>query len=199
MNGSYTALCPKNTYTKLGDAVSSTTWQPSYNAIESGQVRKISATLADCSVCGTAPSAFTFLSYCTQDWPQGTYHTDGCLGHLHWQGVCPSVSVLVLLPPFSLAQLHVFSSKFEKSFQVLNWKPIFDPLFSRTLKSQSYFSVHISGIFCCLSDCDIQLRRSVYIKNFEIQSFSTCGNIVTSICICRITFYFIRTEGLLCA
>lgn len=68
---------------------------------------------------------------------------------------------LVLLPPFSLTQLRVFSGKFEKSFQVLNWKSIFDPLFRRTLKSQSYFSVHVSGTFCCLSDFDIRLKRPV--------------------------------------
>lgn len=196
MNGPYTPLSSKNTYTKLGDTVSSTTWQPSYNAVKSGQARKVSATLATfqtaLSVCGTACSAFSFLTCCTQDWLQSTYRAGGCLGHLCWLKVCaPSVSVMVRLPLFSLLQLHVFSSKFEKSFQVLSWKRIFYPLFSRTLKSQSYFGVHVSGSFCCSSDCDIQLKRS----NFEIQFFSTCGSIIISICIFRMYFLFHQNWG----
>lgn len=177
MNGPYTPLSSKNTYTKLGGTVSSTTWQPSYNAIKSGQARKVSATLATFQtalfVCSTARSAFSFLTCCTQDWLQSTYRAGGCLGHLCWLKVCaPSVSVMVRLPLFSLLQLHVFSSKFEKSFQFLSWKPIFYPLFSRTLKSQSYFSVHISGSFCCLSDVwytaqKIKLWDSVFLHMWK--------------------------------
>lgn len=83
---------------------------PSYNSIRSGQARKISDTVATCwtvlLICGTAPLALAFLTRCTQNWLQSISDSDGWLGHLNCQGVCPLVSVLVLLPPFSFSYTY---------------------------------------------------------------------------------------------
>lgn len=80
--------------------------------------------------------ALGLLTSCIQNWLQTIYCTDGCLEHLHWQDVFPLALVLVLFPPFSLTQEHVFSHKFEKSFQAPKWKLIFNPLLSRSWKLQ---------------------------------------------------------------
>lgn len=190
MNQPYTGFCSKNTYIQLGTLYPA--WQPSSNAIKSGQARKTSATLATFQTALFVAQPIWDLNFwpvATQDCLQSTDHADRCLGHLLWQRVCPSVPALVLLPPVFLTQLHAFFSKFVKSFQVLNWKPVFDLLFTRILKSRSYLSAHISWICCCLSGCAIQLYQKPWGSLFLHVCKYYC------VCIFRMSFVIHQNWG----
>lgn len=97
MNQPYTGFCSKNTYVQLGTLYPA--WQPSSNAIKSGQARKTSATLATFQTALFVAQPIWDLNFwpvATQDCLQSTDHADRCLGHLLWQRVCPSVPALSL-------------------------------------------------------------------------------------------------------